>query len=304
MQDLRWDDVRLFLALTRAESLGDAARALGVDGSTVSRRLSALEETLGATLFDRGRSGITATDAAEALMTVAEEIELGMARFTGRAETFEREVAGKVRITCPPDAAEALIVPLLPKLLARHPNLAIELDAGAALLDVARRATDLALRIVKPDRGDLVVTRLMAVEWVVAAAPTLAAELGTLRAWQDVPWVGFSDRFADAAPARWFARHVTAPARFSSASMRVQIAFVGAGLGIGLVPATSVQHYGLRPVKLTKRLRQQLVELPASDLYLVTHQALRRVPRVRAVWDHLVAEAGVSSRRRGRGGNA
>ncbi len=114
---LPWDDVRLFLALCRSRTVGGAARALGVDASTVSRRLVALERALAATLFDRGRDGVTLTKAAEDLMPVAEAIEDAMARFTLAAEGLEREVSGLVRITCPPDAAEVAVVPLMPGLL-------------------------------------------------------------------------------------------------------------------------------------------------------------------------------------------
>ena len=102
---MNWDDVRLFLALCRSRTVGGAAKSLGVDASTVSRRLAALEEKLAATLFDRGRDGTAPTKAAEDLMPVAEEIEQGVARFAGAAERLEREASGLVRITCPPDVA-------------------------------------------------------------------------------------------------------------------------------------------------------------------------------------------------------
>src|SRR5512139_1129317 len=90
MRSLRWDDVRLFLALCRSRTTAHAARALGVDSSTVSRRLSALETSLSATLFERGRDGIAPTKAAEDLMPVAEEIEHAMARFANAADGLER----------------------------------------------------------------------------------------------------------------------------------------------------------------------------------------------------------------------
>src|SRR5260221_6412085 len=124
-RELNWDDVRLFLALCRSRTVGSAARSLGVDGSTVSRRLSALEKALAATLFERGRGGVTPTEAAEELMSVAEQIEDAMLRFASSAETLEREVAGRVRITCPADAAEVVVVPLLSVLLGRQPALGI-----------------------------------------------------------------------------------------------------------------------------------------------------------------------------------
>ena len=94
---LDWGEVRLFLALCRGRTVGHAAEALGVDASTVSRRLAALEEALDLTLFDRGRQGAIPTEAAEELLPVAEEMEAVMRRFASAAQGLEREVAGLVR---------------------------------------------------------------------------------------------------------------------------------------------------------------------------------------------------------------
>ena len=286
--DLHWDDVRLFLALCRARTLGEAGRQLGVDQSTVSRRLAALEETVAASLFDRGRGGIAATEAAEALLPVAEEIEHAMARFAGAAESLEREVSGIVRVACPPDAAEVLIAPQLPSLLARYPGLRIDLLAGEQVVDVARRVAEIAMRIVRPESGDLLVRTLAPVDWVVAATPELAKVLGTLRSWRDVPWVTFGDRFAHVPAARWVREHAEAAPVVRSDSLRFQISVVCTGLGAALIPSKSVEHYGLVPVKVGAKLQRSMTPWPQDELFLVTHRALRRVPRVSAVWDFLV----------------
>ena len=285
---MQWDDVRLFLALHRARTVGAAARVLGVDPSTVSRRLGALEEALEATLFDRGREGIAPTEAAERLLPVAEEIEAAMTRFTTTAESLEREVSGRVRITCPADVAEVVIVPLLPRLLARHPGLSVELDPGETTLDLTRREADLALRTVRPVRGDLIVTRIRDVAWVVAATPELAGELGMLRRWTDAPWIAWGERLSSIAPARWLARNVAREPALRSDSLRVQVAAVTSGIGIGLVPEPSLAHFGLTRVHLGSGLRAAAEELPTDVLYLVTHRALRDVPRVRVVWELLL----------------
>lgn len=285
---LHWDDVRLFLALCRARTLGEAGRQLGVDQSTVSRRLAALEETVAASLFDRGRSGIAATEAAEALLPVAEEIEHAMSRFAGAAESLERDVTGVVRVACPPDAAEVLIAPHLPALLARYPGLRIDLQAGEEVVDVARRRTDIALRVVRPESGDLVMRTLAPVGWVLAATPQLAEVLGTLRSWRDVPWVTFGERFAHIPAARWVREHASSDAVVRSDSLRLQIAVVCSGLGAALIPAKSLEHYGLVPVKVGAKLRRSMTPWPTDELFLITHRAVRNVPRVSAVWDFLV----------------
>jgi DNA-binding transcriptional LysR family regulator len=290
---LQWDDVRLFLALCRSRTVGGAAQQLRVDASTVSRRLAALEEALSASLFDRGRDGIAATEAAELLLPVAEEIEQGMARFTNQVEGLERDVAGVVRIACPSDVAEVVVAPLLPELLARHPALRLTLDAGESVRDLTRREADLALRTVRPQSGDLVLTRLTTARWVLVAAPKLARQLGRLRAFGDAPWVSWGERLSGIGAARWLAKHVrNADPVVRSDSLAVQLAAVAAGAGVALMPEPSVRHYRLVRVLLARALHEAAAEWPQDELYLVTHRALRDVPRVRVVWDLLLERWG------------
>jgi DNA-binding transcriptional LysR family regulator len=289
--DLAWDDVRLFLALSRARTVREAASRLRVDASTVSRRLAVLEAALASTLFDRGRDGITATKAAEDLLPVAEESEEVMNRFVHAADGLERAVAGVVRITCPQDVAEVIVAPLLQGLLARHPDLRIELAPGEAVLDLTRREADIALRTVRPTRGDLVVTRLATVRWIAVATPALAGRLGALRAWSDAPWIGWGERLSNIAPARWLAAHVTAVPVVRSDSLALQLALAVQGVGAVLAPEPSARHYGLVPLRMAKPLRADAASWPSDDLHLVTHRALRQVPRVRVVWDLLVERA-------------
>ncbi len=297
MQDksggLAWDDVRLFLAVSRAPTIGVAGQALGVDASTVSRRLDALEAGLAMKLFERGRGGVTPTKAAEDLMPAAERIEEAIAGFTGAAAELERAVADLVRLTCPADVAEIVVAPLLPELLGRHPALRVDLEAGEATRDLARREADIALRTVRPERGDLVVVRLLSIRWVLAAAPDVVRRIGPLRAWDAAAWVGWGDRFAHTPPAVWRARHVrSVEPSVRSDSLRVQLSLLSAGVGMALVPEPSIAAYGLAPVRVGAALREVAATWPTSELFLVTHRALRDVPRVRVVWELLAGRLG------------
>jgi DNA-binding transcriptional LysR family regulator len=292
-EKLAWDDVKLFLALCRSRTVGGAARALRIDASTVSRRLVTLEEVLATSLFDRGRDGIAPTEAAEQLLPVAEEVEQGMARFGSLAQGLEREAAGLVRITCPPDVAEVVLAPLLNELLARHPQLRIALDAGEAVRDLTRREADLALRVVRPSSGDLVMTRLTTARWVLVAAPKLARRLGVVRDFAALPWIGWGERLAGIGAARWLAKHVkNADPVVRSDSLTVQLAALASGVGVALMPEPSVRHYRLEPLEIAPQLRSLAEEWPQDELYLVTHRALQNVPRVRVVWDLLLARWG------------
>lgn len=287
-QSLAWDDVRLFLALCRARTVSEAGRALGIDASTVSRRLATLEEALATTLFDRGRGGVSRTQAAEDLMPAAERIEEAMAGFTVAAEGLEREVAGLVRITCPADVAETVIAPLLPELVVRHPQLRVELEASETLRDLTRREADIALRVLRPERGDLVVTKLLDMRWVVASSPKLAKKLGTLSSWKAAPWVGWGERLGQTPPARWYTTHVKEEPAIRSDNLSVQIAVVASGAAVALVPEPSVEAYGLVPVKIASALGAGAAAWPKGELFMVTHRALREVPRVRVIWQLLL----------------
>lgn len=89
-------------------------------------------------------------------------------------------------------------------------------------------------------------------------------------------------------PARWHAEHVGGDYVVRSDSLAVQLSSVVAGLGVALVPAPSVAHYGLVTIELAPKLRAGAAEWPLNDVFLVTHRALRDVPRVKVVWDALL----------------
>lgn len=287
---LAWDDVRLFLTLYRARTVGEAARVLGVDPSTVSRRLVGLERALATTLFERGRDGVKATEAAEDLLPTAELVEHGVQQFAHAADGLEREVAGLVRITCPPDVAEVFLMPVLQEMLRAHPELLVEIEPSESVRDLTRREADLAMRVVRPQRGDLVFKKVFEVQWVVAAAPSLVERLGQLQTWSEVPWVACGEQFDQIPAARWrAARAGDVPPRLRSDSLATQVHAAVAGLGVGLFPAPTARHHGLVPLNATPALAEELKTAPSQDLYLVTHRALRTVPRVRVVWDGLAA---------------
>lgn len=285
-----WDDVRLFLALYRARTLGEAARVLDVDTSTVSRRLTALEAALDAILFDRGRDGVRATEAAENLLPTAELVEHGVLQFTHAADGLERNVSGLVRITCPPDAVEVYLIPILQPLLRDYPELQVEVEPSESIKDLTRREADLGIRVVRPTRGDLIVKKIAEVTWPLVASPALVEKLGPVVSWSDVPWLACGDRLADIPISRWTrARVGDRPPRLRSDSLLTLVAAAKAGLGAGLLPTPTARFHGLVPLKVAPALEADLATIPKNALYLVTHRALRPVPRVRVVWDAIVA---------------
>ncbi len=284
-ETLRWDDLKVLLALHRRGSLKRAAEALGVNISTVSRRLDALEELLGTHLFDRTPDGVRPTAAAEQLVPHAEGMERAAQGFLHGLEGFEVEVEGVVRLTAPPGLAEQLIAPALGELCDAHPKLRLQILASVGYADLTRREADLALRIMRPAAGDFVATRLAAHPWCIVASPAHAAALGKLRDPDATRWVTWGEELAHLPDARWLAANVRRErVVLETSSMTAQLEAVRAGLGVMVVPRPYAELPGLVGVRCTGAIEKTLAAMPEGTLWLVGHRALREVPRVAVVW--------------------
>jgi len=154
MKKFEWDDLRIFLAIQRGRSVRAASKLLGVSHSTVSRRLSAMEDQTGVNLFVRTPEGFVLTEIGEAMVDRAERAEseiLSMER-----EVFSRDanLAGPVRISSPPLLAQHLLMPILAEFAERYPEIEIEIDATFEVADLRRRNADIAIRFqVQPDKS-------------------------------------------------------------------------------------------------------------------------------------------------------
>ncbi len=289
MNHVRWDDVPLFLALFRERNLLGAGRRLGLDASTASRRLAALEQATGTRLFDRTRHGLAPTAAAEQMLPAAEEMERAATRLANAAQAHEADVEGVVRIAVIPGVADFYLAPRLKELLARHPRLRIELDVRVQVSDLTRREADLALRSIRPQSGELVMKKLLTARWLAMASADLSKEMGTLRSWDDARWITWDDDLAHIPSARWVAKHAAgSPPVLRTSSIGSQVAAVKGGLGVALLDEyTPTVHEGIARVRFARSLAPSAAEWPVDDLWLVGHAALRETPRVAAVWDFL-----------------
>lgn len=287
-QEEKWDDVRLFLAAFRHRTLSAAAPKVGLDTSTMSRRLTTFEEALGRKLFQRSRDGLMPTHAGEQLLPAAEAMEAAHARLTRDLSAVETEASGVVRVSVAPGMADAFIAPALMRFRQKHPRITIELDASTRAIDLTRREAEIAVRSVAPKGVDLLVTKLGTGGWVAAGSRALVKKLGRLREWSSAPWIHWDHDLAAFAPQRWLAVHTkgaAVPLRTSLFSS--QLIAASSGLGLVLAPAPYVRHFKLTPVKFVPKLK---TNWPVDSLWLVGHQALRDVPRVAAVWKFLSEE--------------
>jgi len=276
-----WDELRIFLAVARAGSLSGAARSLGVNHSTVFRRIGAFEERLGVRLFERVPSGYLLTPAGEEMQEAALRVEEEVAAIGRRVRGQDLRLSGSLRIT----TIDMLALWLLPRHLTRfrqdYPGIELEVSVSNAALNLTKREADIALRIGNTPPESLVGRRVGRLVFAVYAARDYRA-LHQESELRHHDWIGFDSEHA--ALARRFAEFLpeVQPAyRVNS----VAAAVAAATVGIGLAPlpcAIADREQGL----------ERICDLPASftlDLWLLTHEDLRHTARIRAFMD-FVAE--------------
>jgi DNA-binding transcriptional LysR family regulator len=275
MQGPSWNDLRTLLALGRGRSLAGAARLLGVDDTTVARRLQALEASLGVRLCERAGDGaVLLTAAGEQALLRAERMEREVGALGASLKGMGDEVAGTVRLSAVPIVANYLLVPAVAPLLARHPGLRLEIVGEPREVNLARREADLALRLARPKTGG---TKLLARRVGQLAYAIYVPALGARRGARTLPWVGYDEATAHLPQARWIeARAAAEPvASLRLADAEAVLEAVAAGLGRSLLPCAIADGDG--------RLSRVGAPVLARELWLLTPAELRTLGRIEAV---------------------
>lgn len=157
---LNWDDMRIFLILSRTQSFAAAGAELNVSHSTVSRRLSALEASLQTQLFTRTERGCRLTPAGDKLLPYAEQLETTVSRLAEDVSGKNEQLSGSIRIGAPDGFGTCFLASRLSKFQRLHPDLEIELIAVPMYYSLARREIDISITVRKPTAGNVIVRRL------------------------------------------------------------------------------------------------------------------------------------------------
>lgn len=267
---LPWSDVRYFLEVHRTGTFAGAARRLGVDETTVGRRIARLEATLGAKLVRRTPEGMALTAAGELVLGSAEAMEQAALSLERNAMAADRRLSGRVRITAPEILGNRFVLPSLAEIGERHPGIEVELLTTIARLDMRRAEADIAVRVIRPDEPDLVRRQLgrYAVAPYVKArrrGPASPPSLVVLTEGSRPPIRGVDERLPGA------------PIALRTASLETVLQAVRLGLGAGDIPCFCADA---EPdlVRLFPDEPPQLM-----DLWLVVQPDVHRTARVRAV---------------------
>lgn len=284
-----WDDLRYFIAVARHGSTLAAGRALGVNQSTVHRRLVQLEERIQARLVERHPTGYRLTELGQAMLAHAERVEQSVQSFAQELDTLRRNVVGVVRVTCP----EPLVYlirqsPLLERFEAKHPGLRIEFVMSDKYLDLAKGDADVALRSGDTDDGELIGRKIADSIWAVYASRRYIERAGKPERIEDLAQhalVGFDDTMSGHRVAKWLDK-VVPGARIVARNNSVLGLLYAVKSGVGVAPLPTALGDAddelvrvLGPIRELERIWRVLA-----------HPNLRHTPRVAAFFDFIAGE--------------
>ncbi|HWB81585.1 MAG TPA: LysR substrate-binding domain-containing protein [Nannocystaceae bacterium] len=284
-----WSDLETFLATARAGTLAAAAVELGVDASTVQRRIGKLETTMRVRLFSRSQRGYALTEAGQDLHVHALAMEEQAVTAWRKVGARDEQPIGTVRVATVDDFAVLILPAIVASFRERHPNVTVLVDVRTSFVDLARHEADVAIRfgIKRMLAGDVVARRVCGVAVDLCASRAYVKKHGapaTPEALAEHALVRGDAAFADTPMERILERHGSARnVALRANSFFARVAAIRAGVGIGFAPS-----FITTGDKTLQRLDLAFPEpQPAADLLVLVHVDMRKNARVRAFVDHV-----------------
>lgn len=272
-----WDDLKVFLAVARAESLSGAGRALKLDPATAGRRVARLEETCGAPLFAKSPTGYALTDAGQRLMAHAIRAEQAMEDAAEEMAGQAAGLSGQIRIGAPDGSANYVLPQVLAAIARDNPDLEIQLVALPRVFNLTRREADMVIAVSPPTAGRLTVQKitdyrlhLAASRWYLKRCPPIE----TLADLKDHKIVGYIQDMIFDKELDYLGEAGLTRVDFASNSVSVQINWVRQGSGVGIV-----HDFAIPFVPNLRLILPDQFSLTRS-FYLVRHADDRRLERM------------------------
>lgn len=277
---INWNDLKYLLLLTRHGRMNAVAKESGVDVTTASRRLKALEQALGTQLFIRIDNCYLPTEALQAVLGNAEAAEREIGRFQRNLLEQDTQPSGRLRVTSVHTFINSYLLPKLPAFYRRYPDIKLELIADSNQLDLARHEADVAIRMGRPEQKSIVTRRLSKLHYSVYAHRNLLQDNKKI---DDLPWVLFEERFKQLPEARWQQNHYpnvnprlycnVGPAMFSA---------VQSEIGVACLPCYMAEQ--------DDHLVALLEPFPLRELWCLFHPEKRHLAKIRVFIDWLTRE--------------
>jgi len=275
-----WDDLRVFLAVARHDSYQGAAIALGLDATTVARRIARLEGALKCTLMARGPTGRALTAAGRQLLESASRVELASERLVN--EISHGSSGGRVRISTSEGFGSAILAPAVPALIERAPVIDIEIIANAGFLSPAIREVDIAITLAAPQDKRLAVERLTDYRLGLYASRTYLSLRGMPKEPSELHQhilIGYVDDLLYANELRYLDEILPGMSpTVSSSSIQAQLEIVRAGTGIGVLPCFMA---GMAEPRLVRVLPKHSVI--TRTFWISARRDIQKTTRIRRV---------------------
>jgi DNA-binding transcriptional LysR family regulator len=277
LQPPDWNDYQAFLAIARAGQLARAANAMGVDATTMGRRLRRLETRIGGTLFEQTREGQVLTEAGEAMLAEVEAMERAASRI---AEHSGGGPSGLLRVSLSEGFASWIVAPALHAFATEHPRLVIDLVASSGFLSPSKREADLAVTLSRPRAGPVIAGKLSDYSLRLYVSPNYLANRAPLRRPGDLArghsLVGYVPDLLYAPELRYLAEiEPGLAATVRSSSINAQHRLIAAGAGIGVLPC----FIGDADARLVPVLPERRI---TRSFWLVMHKDTHSLARVQA----------------------
>ncbi|WNG51105.1 LysR family transcriptional regulator [Archangium minus] len=277
---MEWDLLRTFEAVARLGSLTAASKALGVSQSTISRHLARLEQSAGSPLLLR-EAPLRLTERGSSLLAAMQPmVDAALAARSALEDT--PELHGEVTLTTVGEVVRWELTPRLPEFYRAFPHLRLRILADNRRNSLAAGEADVALRLARPVRGELVARKVLSVSYAFFAASSLELH-------PEVPWLGLTGSLAEIPDQRHAERAFsTRPPRLLVEDIESLGLAVKAGLGVAILSRDLAERLGgmveVAPRQIGARSSDRL---PPRDIWMVVHRSKQRVPRVRALMEWL-----------------
>ena len=282
-----WDDLRVFLAVARSESLSGAAKRLKIDPATVGRRIARLEDSLSARLFVKSPQGYALTEAGARLQPQAEAAEAAL-RGVGETASSPEGLTGLIRIGAPDGCANYLLPQVLARICDANPGLEVQLVALPRVFNLSKREADMAIGVSRPEAGRLTVQKLTDYRLHLAASRAYLAAHPAITTRADLRGhrlVGYIPDMIFDKELDYLAELGLAAPPLASNSVSVQLNFLRAGAGVGVV-----HDFALPSAPDLTRILPQEVSLTRA-FWLIRHADDARVARLNRFAEALVRES-------------
>ncbi len=279
-----WDDLRIFLAVARSESLSAAGRRLKIDPATVGRRIARLEDAIGARLFSKGPQGYAPTDEALRLLPHAERME---AALSGAADSLAspKGLTGQIRIGAPDGCANYLLPQVLAKVCDANPGLEVQIVALPRVFNLSKREADMAISVSAPTAGRLSVQKITDYRLHLAASKNYLARTGPILTRDDLQGrrlIGYIPDMIFDKELDYLAELGAAAVPLASNSVSVQFNWVRAGAGVAIV-----HDFAIPSAPEVTKVLTATFSLTRS-FWLIRHEDDRRSERLNRFADLLV----------------